>query len=170
MMDIVKCTIDEFEPYQVLARQTFIETYEKGTDPGDLDKYIAENFSDEAITQELNSDQCAVFLLKDKDGGLVGYSKLRWDTTHELLEGRVIEMQRIYVLRQYYGQGYGKTLIGHAEQYGREHGFDWIWLCVWFENHGAIRFYEREGWHKFGDKEFKFGDGIYLDPVFRKKI
>jgi diamine N-acetyltransferase len=169
-MEIIQCTIDNFNAYRDLARQTFAETYEKGTDPKDLDKYIAEHFSNEAIAHELNSDQCVIFLLKDKDGGLIGYSKLRWDTSHELLQGKVIEMQRIYVLRNYYGQGYGKILISHAEQYGREQGFDWIWLCVWSENHGAIRFYEREGWQKFGDTKFKFGDEIYLDPVFSKKL
>jgi GNAT superfamily N-acetyltransferase len=169
-MEIVQCTLADYKPYQNLARQTFFESYETGTDPADLEKYMVENFSDEAITEEFNSSDCVVFLMKDKERGLLGYTKLRWDTTHELLKGKNIELQRIYVLKTYYGQGYGKSLIKHAEQYGRQKGFDWIWLCVWFENHGAIRFYEREGWLKFGDKKFKFGDHIYLDPVFRKKL
>lgn len=168
MMEIVQCTIGDLETYQTLARQTFYETYEKGTDPDDLKKYMDEHFSTEAISKELTVEPCAVFILKENE--MLGYVKLRWDTTHELLEGKCIEMQRIYVVKQHYSKGYGKILIEHAEKYARDHGFDWIWLCVWYENHGAIRFYERSGWQKFGDKQFRFGDHVYLDPVFRKSL
>lgn len=168
-MEIVQCSFDDWENYQSVARKTFFETYEKGTSADDLDKYMAENFSDDAIIEELTGDHYAVFLLKDKEK-IIGYSKLRWDTTHESLDENSMELQRIYVAKEYQGKGYGKILIDHAEQYAREQGFAWIWLCVWFENHGAIRFYERSGWQKFGDTQFKFGDHVYLDPVFRKKI
>jgi ribosomal protein S18 acetylase RimI-like enzyme len=167
-MEIIQCTINDWEICQKIARQTFFETYEKGTDAKDLEKYMTENFSTDAIKEELTSSSCAVFMLKDK--AIVGYIKLRWDTTHELLDANAIELQRIYVLNEYQGKGYGKMLIEHAEQYARNHGFEWIWLCVWYENHGAIRFYERSGWEKFGDKQFKFGDHVYLDPVLRKKL
>lgn len=169
MTEIVQCTIDDLEQYQSLARQTFFDTYEVGTDPKDLEKYIGENFSTEAITKELTEEPCAVFLLK-KNNELLGYSKLRWDTTHELLVGKTIELQRIYVLKDQNGKGYGRMLMDHSEQYGREHGFDCIWLCVWFENHHAIRFYEKAGWEKFGMKDFKFGDEVYQDPVLRKNL
>jgi len=169
-MEIVRVTIDELKQYRSLARKTFLETYESNTDPQQLKDYMEEHFSNEASVAELAGDECAVFFLKDDNGETVGYCKLRWDTTHELLEPNAMELQRIYVLGEYQGNGYGKLLLKHAEQYGREHGFDWIWLCVYYENHGAIRFYEREGWVKFGIKEFKFGDGVYLDPVMKKKL
>src|SRR5687768_13357029 len=69
---VVRCTIDDLQQYQFVARQTFFETYETGTDPGDLEKYIQEHFSTEAIIHELGSDHCTVFLLKDKDQGILG--------------------------------------------------------------------------------------------------
>lgn len=167
-MEIVQCTIDDWEMYQGLTRKTFFETYEKGTPPDDLKKYMEENFSTEAIKNELTTDPCVVFILKENEP--IGYIKLRWDTTHGSLDGKTIELQRIYIVKEQYGKGYGKNLIEHAEQYAYDHGFDWIWLCVWYENAGAIRFYERSGWEKFGDKQFKFGDHVYLDPVFRKRV
>ena len=43
-------------------------------------------------------------------------------------------------------------------------------LGFWSENHGAIRFYEREGWEKFAQKDFQFGNEIHVDPVFKKRI
>lgn len=169
-VEIVRCTIDDLEQYQALARKTFFDTYEVGTDPQDLQKYMEENFSTEVAQKELAGNECAIFLLKEKDLGNVGYVTLRWDTTHELLDANSIELQRIYVSKDHQSKGYGKLLISHGEQYGRQHGFDYIWLCVWYENHGAIRFYERAGWEKFGMKDFKFGDHVYQDPVFRKKL
>lgn len=167
--NMIKCTTDEFEEYQEFARQTFVDTYQHNTDAANLQKYVDENFSEEAIAKELTDPQCAIFMLKAGDE-ILGYVKLRWNTAHPQLDKKSIELQRIYVQKDYYGKGYGKTLLAYAEQFGRENGFDWIWLCVWFENHGAIRFYEREGWEKFGETQFRFGDIVYTDPVFRKGL
>lgn len=168
-MEIVKFTIDDLDIYQSVARQTFYDAYERNTDAENLQKYIDDNFSLPVVTAELHDPDCALFYLRDGNN-IVGYIKLRWNTSHDLLEGKAIELQRIYVVKEYYGKGYGKILLDHAEQYGRENGFDWIWLCVWYENAGAIRFYEREGWKKFGMTRFKFGDVVYDDPVFKKRL
>jgi len=168
-MEIIKYTIDDLETYQSVARQTFFDAYEKDTKPSDLQKYIAENFATEVVKTDLTDPESAVFFLHD-DEKILGYVKLRWNTYHEALTGKAIELQRIYVLKEYYGKGYGKILIDHAEQFGRENGFEWIWLCVWLDNHGAIRFYEKAGWEKFGMTRFKFGDIVYDDPVFKKKL
>lgn len=169
-MEVVRCTVQDLEQYQWVARKTFLETYEKNTDPVQLKDYMEEHFSTAAVSSDLKGAECAVFFLKDDNGNILGYSKLRWDTTHELLEPNAIELQRIYILQEHHSNGFGKILLRHAGQYGRDHGFDWIWLCVYYENHGAIRFYEREGWSKFGIKEFKFGDGVYMDPVMKKRL
>lgn len=169
-MEMVKCNMNDLPVYRELARQTFFDAYEKDTDPSDLQQYIGEHFSIEAITRELTDAHCAVFFLKDESKQVTGYVKLRWDTSHELLEGKPIELQRIYVKKEYYGKGYGKLLLDYAEAYGRDHGYDWIWLCVWLDNHGAIRFYRRNGWEQFGEIKFKFGDTIFNDPVFKKKL
>jgi ribosomal protein S18 acetylase RimI-like enzyme len=169
-MEMIKATIEDLLVYQSVARETFYDAYVKDTDPSDLEKYMSEHFTDEIVSEELNDPHSIAFFLKNADGNIVGYIKLRWNTTHELLTGRSIELQRIYVLKEFYNKGYGKILIDYAEQYGRQHGFEWIWLCVWGENQGAIRFYERAGWKKFGMTKFKFGDTVYDDPVFKKRL
>jgi len=169
-MEIVSATIDDLSRYQELARQTFYDAYEPNTNPGDLQKYMAENFSDDVVRNELTDQHSAVFLLQDERQQIAGYIKLRWGTSHELLSGKSIELQRIYVHKEFYNKGLGKILLDHAEQYGRQNGFEWIWLCVWYENHGAIRFYERAGWKEFGKTKFRFGDTVFDDPVLKKKL
>lgn len=168
-MEIVKFTTDDLDVYQSVARQTFFDAYERNTDAENLQKYIDDNFALPVVTAELDDPNCALFYLREGND-ILGYIKLRWNTSHDLLKGKVIELQRIYVVKEFYGKGYGKILLEHAEQFGRENGFEWIWLCVWYENAGAIRFYEKAGWEKFGMTRFKFGDVVYDDPVFKKKL
>lgn len=169
-MEMIKATIDDLLVYKAVASETFYDAYVKDTDPSDLQKYMSENFTDEMLREELNDPHGVIFFLKNAGENILGYIKLRWNTSHLLLTGWAIELQRIYVLKEFYNKGYGKVLIDFAEQYGRQHGYEWIWLCVWAENHGAIRFYERAGWEKFGMTKFKFGDTIYDDPVFKKRL
>ena len=83
---------------------------------------------------------------------------------------KALELQRIYLLAPYWNKGYGTFFLDFCEQYGRERGFEWIWLVVWVENHSAIRFYERQGWEKFAQKDFQFGDEVHHDPVLKKKL
>lgn len=168
-MEIIKFTTDDLDIYQSVARQTFYDAYEKNTDANDLQQYIDENFALPVVKAELNGEDCAMFYLREGDN-ILGYIKLRWNTSHELLKGNVIELQRIYVVKEFYGKGYGQVLLDYAEQYGRENGFEWIWLCVWRENAGAIKFYERAGWEKFGMTSFRFGETVYDDPVYKKRL
>jgi GNAT superfamily N-acetyltransferase len=84
-------------------------------------------------------------------------------------ETPALELQRIYLLAQYWNKGHGKTLLDFAKTWAKEQNFEWIWLIVWFKNDGAIRFYQREGWEIFGRKDFLFGNEIHHDFAFRIK-
>jgi ribosomal protein S18 acetylase RimI-like enzyme len=49
-------------------------------------------------------------------------------------------------------------------------GSEWIWLVVWYQNHTAIRFYERWGFESFAYFDFKFGHEIHRDHVMRLRV
>lgn len=55
------------------------------------------------------------------------------------------EIISLYVLPQYFGEGYGKQLFLHAIKDLKEQGYDKIYLWVLEENSRARAFYERHG-------------------------
>jgi diamine N-acetyltransferase len=160
-----------------VAKQSFIDAFEKDSNPENFKLYVAKAFTEEVMLEELQHPESIFYALnventENTEGPLMtGYVKLRWDRSNEFFPTeKAIELQRLYLLAQYWNKGYGKILLDFSENYAREHGFEWIYLVVWLENHGAIRFYERNGWEKFARKDFMFGDEVHHDWVLRKRL
>jgi ribosomal protein S18 acetylase RimI-like enzyme len=168
---ITKATETDIESYQYVAQQSFIDAFEEKSNPENFKKYISTAFTIEELMPDLqNNEHAAVFFIHSENT-TIGYVKLRWDRSEEYFgTTKALELQRIYLLKEYWNKGYGRHLLDFSEKIGLEQGFEWIWLCVWCENHGAIRFYEREGWEKFAYKNFQFGDEIHVDPVLKKQL
>lgn len=170
-MQILQCNETHLDEYQYVARQSFIDAFEKVSEPESFKLYVETAFLPEILMEDLRSDQIVVYFLRTRDGNTVGYIKLRWDRSDAFFpHEKALELQRIYLLETFWGHGYGKILLDFSENFAREQGFSWIWLVVWSENYGAIRFYERAGWEKFAQKDFQFGNEIHHDPVLRKHI
>lgn len=170
-MHIIRCNETHLDEYRLVAHQSFIDAFEKVSEPESFKKYIEAAFLPDVLRGEFLDEKIAIYFLKTRDGDTAGYLKLRWDRSEEFFPNeKALELQRIYLLEQYWGKGYGKILLDYCEKYAYEHDFAWIWLVVWSENYGAIRFYEREGWEKFAQKDFQFGNEIHRDPVLRKYL
>ena len=178
-MTITRCTESHLATLLPVAKQSFIEAFEKDSDPENFQLYVAKAFTEAAMLEELRHAQSVFYSLNTQrsdghteGGDMTGYVKMRWDRSEEFFPNgeRALELQRIYLLEKYWNQGLGKVLLDFSENYAREQGFEWIYLVVWLENHGAIRFYERNGWEKFARKQFQFGNEIHHDFVLRKRV
>lgn len=170
-MKIIQCNERHATELLQVAKQTFIDAFEKASNPDNFQLYVAKAFTPSVVEEELKHPDSVFYFFKNDNDETIGYVKLRWDRSEEFFPTeKALELQRIYLLEQYWNRGYGKTLLDFCEDYGKKHGFQWIWLCVWLENHGAIRFYQRQGWEKFGRKDFQFGDEIHNDFVLRKRL
>ena len=170
-MKIILCTENHLDELVHVAKQSFIDAFEKQTEPSNFQAYITKAFEPSAVLDELQKPQSVFFFLQTEENETVGYVKLRWDRSEEFFPSdKALELQRIYLLEKHWNKGFGKTLLNFSETYARENGFDWIYLIVWFQNHGAIKFYEREGWSIFGHKDFQFGNEIHHDFALRKSL
>lgn len=168
---IIECNASHLDELLSLAKQTFIEAFEKVSDPDNFKLYVANTFTPSVLAEEFANSEARFFLIRTGEGENVGYIKLRWDRGKEFFPyHRSIELQRIYVLEKFWHQGYGKELLWFAENYASRHDFHWIYLVVWFENTAAIEFYERHYWEKFATKDFQFGNEIHHDVVMKKNI
>lgn len=112
-----------------------------------------------------------MFCLAQQDGEAIGYLKLNTGPaqTEQQAEGSM-EIERIYLLRAYQGGGYGQKLMEHAIDCAKQMGMRFIWLGVWEQNQTALRFYNRNGFVRFGEHIFKLGADEQLDYLMGKSI
>ena len=107
--------------------------------------------------------------IREDETAPVGYAKLRAGgvSGHELPENS-IEIERLYAEQAATGQGIGSALMEACLAAADEAGFDNVWLGVWENNAGAIRFYERWGFREFGRKVFYMGTDPQSDLILTR--
>lgn len=172
MVYIKLCTLADAQDLLAVSFQTFEEAFKADNNPENYELYVKKVFTLEVIKEELAYDKnIFFFLMENGTRNIIGYLKLRWDRSEEFFpKAQALELQRIYIKKNYWNGGYGKMLLDFTETYARYNGFDWLWLIVWSENEKGVRFYEREGWEKFGRKDFPFGNEIHHDYAMRKRL
>lgn len=167
-IQITKVTADDIKRLQKIGKQTFSEAFASGNSQENLTKYLDEGFSEEKLKAEL-SDSNSAFYFASIDNKVIGYLKLNISGSQtELKDEKALEIERIYVLKEFYGEGIGQMLCDYACKIAKETQMDYVWLGVWEENPRAIRFYEKNGFVKFGTHVFKLGDDMQTDIMMKR--
>ncbi len=155
---------------QTISRTTFKETFTEHNTEEDLNKYLEEQLSIQKLTDELNNPNTSFYFALDNQQ-VVGYLKLNNSTAQtELIDEAAFEIERIYVLKEYFGKGLGQFLLDNAIQIGKELKPTYIWLGVWEMNARAIRFYEKNGFTVFSSHLFTLGNDIQTDLLMKLSI
>jgi diamine N-acetyltransferase len=169
-IDIKRVTLADIDHLQEISRQTFYETFSAGNTEENMTKYLKEGFSVEKITAEL-IDNNSEFHFASIDNHVIGYLKLNYGQSQtEIKEDRALEIERIYVLKEYHGKSVGQLLYDKAIQIGRLRNADYVWLGVWEENPRAISFYRKNGFVEFDKHIFKLGDDEQIDIMMKLKL
>lgn len=172
MEEIIICTCqkDELDTLQSLSIQSFREAYEPVEDPDEFQKYIDQAYNKKVLRSELDNPESDFYFIK-KNGVLAGYLKLNVGATQtEQMDDRYLEIQRIYLLKAFYGQGLGRLLIEKAEAVAKAKGKQRIWLGVWEENTKAIAFYKHLGYQIFSAHTFMVGNLEEVDHMMEKVL
>lgn len=159
---------DELSSLQSFAASTFEYAFAAHNTPEDLQEYMTEAFSTHQMAAEL--DHPEVYYYFARIGTLIaGYIKLNGTTAQkDLQDPDALELERIYVAPEFQNQGIGKYLLEKSVDLAREAGKKYLWLGVWDQNHGAIRFYQRHGFTKFAMHDFYLGQDRQTDFLMRK--
>ncbi|MBX3297789.1 MAG: GNAT family N-acetyltransferase [Acidobacteria bacterium] len=167
---ILRAAEAEADVIAMLGFVTFFEAYFEQDDPQDLANYLAENFTPEAIREEI-ADPNAAFYLCYADGNAAGYAKLLAGSLADGLTGlNPIELKRIYLVERYWGKGLGVRLLEHCENEARRLGHDSLWLGVWQENRRGLSFYRKHGFRKVGSITFPYGSTTGINDVLEKPL
>ena len=81
-----------------------------------------------------------------------------------------MELQQIYVLREWQGRGVADQLMEWALESARHAGAPEIYLTVFDHNTRAKRFYGRYGFAEVGRCTFTLGERVDDDRVWRKAL
>lgn len=164
---IKECSQEDIEKVKLISEKTFYETFSSDNTQEDMEDYLKENFSYNQVKSEIENDASKFYIVENNDE-VVAYAKFNFDKA-QTEEGHenTLEVQRIYVLKDYKGNRIGKNLMQKAIEIARENNLDYVWLGVWEHNINAIKFYEKLGFEKFDTHIFKLGNDEQTDYLMK---
>lgn len=167
---IRRATLDELEALVDISRRTFTETFAPHNTESDMRMYLSRNMSEGNLKAELE-DATSEFYFITVDNAVAGYLKLTYNSNVDGLEDYTnVEIERIYVLKEFQRSGLGKKLLERAVNISVEAGYDYIWLGVWERNANAIDFYKHLGFEAFGKQAFILGNDLQTDIRMRMRL
>jgi len=166
-IEIKPVTINDLDQLQKIGRETFYETFVSSNTEENMRKYLNKRFSAAKLTTELN-DNNAEFYFATFDNKVIGYLKINSGQSQtELQDDRAVEIERIYVLSEFYGKKVGQILYDKAAEIAQQKKADYVWLGVWEHNRRAINFYKKNGFVEFDKHIFKLGDNEQTDLLMK---
>lgn len=172
MLEIVlkKVSIDAVESLRELSIKTFVETYASFNTEENMELYIREDLSIASLSHQILEPSTEFFfaLHQNKPIGFLKINHLSAENTNPGEKG--IEIERIYVLKEFQGMKIGHRLYAKVEAIAGNNNYDYIWLGVWEHNSNARKFYERIGFTPFGEHVFKLGEDSQRDILMRKGV
>ena len=153
---------------RTLSIRTFVDAFAEANTQRDMDLYLAQAFSEQQLKAEWQDESATFYLLQSK-GKTLGYCKIKYGLPEAVEEsGCALEICRLYVSKDYQGQGLGHWMLEQIVKKAKEEKLDFVWLGVWSQNPGAIRLYERNGFQKIGSYTFILGEDAQTDFIMKR--
>jgi ribosomal protein S18 acetylase RimI-like enzyme len=166
-MKIYKATLKDIDALLELGKTTFTETFAADNTAENMDEYMKRAFTYEKLKSELENPYSEFYLAR-KDEEAIGYLKVNTASAQaEPQPHDALEIERIYVLKDFYGQGIGQTLLKKAIKIAKQRHLKSIWLGVWEQNYRALRFYKKNDFQVFDKHIFKMGNDNQTDLMMR---
>jgi GNAT superfamily N-acetyltransferase len=168
-------SVDDAPALSRLGAITFRDTFEGQNTKEDMARYLAEAFTVERQTAEINDLAGTVLLAEhSSESGeveLVGYVHLIAGPVPDPVRGPApLELKRIYVSRAWQGKGAAQALMAAAIDAARARGAQTLWLGVWERNPRAVAFYAKYGFARAGEHTFVLGADTQTDWLFTRPV
>jgi ribosomal protein S18 acetylase RimI-like enzyme len=164
-----EATPEDAEALAALAQETWTVAFGHTMKPDELKAFNARKFSPLKLGELLREDTFLVASRVDDPIGFVQFGKVNlkpeYFTAPAVLHANSGQVQKLYVLAAFQNAGVGARLLEAALEHPRFKNRSAIYLDVWPENHGAIRFYRRYG---FTQKVGKIPFGNEYDDILAR--
>ena len=168
-IEIRRLTGEDVLLLQEIGRKTFAETFSSSNSMENMVKYLEEGFSLNKLQGEIDDPNAEIYFAIHHNH-IIGYLKLNIGQSQtEIKNDNALEIERIYVLKEFQGQNIGQQLFEKALERANAQKVDFIWLGVWEENKRAIQFYTKNGFVAFDKHIFKLGDEEQTDIMMKRE-
>ena len=165
-----KCTIADLSVLADFSRSVYYDAFSALNTPENMNDYLEKAFASDKLLAELSDSNSAFYFLYSDDM-LIGYLKLNEAPSQtDLNDSESVEIERIYILKDFQHRGFGQLLIDKAINEAREKGKKYVWLGVWEKNTNAIAFYKKNGFEIIGIHPFVMGDDKQTDFIMRRDL
>ena len=149
-----------------MAKRCFTETFGALYRASDLATFLDSTFGDEGLPSHL-SDAAYTVRLATENGRIIGFAKLGPIAFPGDWPADAIELHQLYVLGGWHGDGVGPALMDWVVARARATGRSEIVLSVYVDNVRAQRFYARYGFEEVGSYQFRVGETVDDDRIWR---
>jgi diamine N-acetyltransferase len=169
---IRRCVPSDAATIASLGARLFVQAYEPTHPEPELGRYLASEFSVDAMAAAIAGDGVTIFVVEDSTKAAIGYAHLH--ATTEIPSGvigaRAVEIVRFYVDASRQRMGVGRELMSQCCSHAKSTGANVIWLQVWSQAPWAIEFYRRMGFSIVGKKPFYFGKRVDEDHIMPRRL
>lgn len=169
MNDVIirKLNPADLELLRQLSIQTFVDTFADQNTPENMQSYLQTSLSLEKLSSELNHPESEFYFAELKEK-IIGYLKINYGGAQSEPLENALEIERIYVLKEFHGKKIAQQLYDKAVARALERKAAFIWLGVWEHNERAIAFYQKLGFFSFGEHPFMLGDDKQTDILMKR--
>lgn len=169
-VEIKPCTDKDLTTLQKISIETYTDTFAVHNTAENLHAYLTEAYASDKLKRELANPESHFFFLY-VDEKLAGYLKVNTGSaqTEDKLKN-ALEVERIYVDKEFKRMGLGKRLIEKALCLAKEYQVEHVWLGVWEYNEPARKFYEKLGFVYTDSHSFFMGDDEQTDLIVVKSF
>jgi diamine N-acetyltransferase len=151
-----RCGPEDAEALALVGAATFLEAFAGVLEGGDILTHCRMQHAAERYSGWLADDAYRLCVAEVK-GAPVGFAVLAPPDLPVALTDSDIELKRIYLLHRFQGSGLGRRLMEWSVAEARAMGRQRLLLGVKADNTPAIRFYERAGFSRIGERKFLVG-------------
>ncbi len=171
MIKIRRAIVTDATQIALLGRITYTESHGKYIEnKEDLLKFYNEYYSVAKIRSELNDIEI-VFWIVFSDELPIGFAKLSLNKNNvNSTETNSCKLERLYILNDFIGLKTGAKLQEIILKKATDLKFKNIWLTAYYKNKKGIKFYERNGFKRYGSIDFFVGKTNYENLIFSKKL
>ena len=156
---------------RAMARQVFSETFAHLYERDSFARFLDEAYGPGGVMERGLADDSIRWRVAAVGDQPIGYAKLSsLRAPAPKPQPGAMELQQIYVLSSWHGRGVAECLMQWALETARADGAPEIYLTVFDHNARAKRFYTRHGFVEVGHCEFKLGDRVDDDRVWRRLL
>ena len=165
-----QCTSDDLQALRDFSCRTYHETFASMNTPANMNAYLEQSFHINKLCGEL-ADNNSTFYFFYAGANLAGYLKLNESPAQtDLHDPQSLEIERIYVAKEFQGQGLGGVLLNKAFDTAKRRNKAYVWLGVWEKNTKAVVFYKKNGFYETGTHSFFMGEEEQTDFIMRKNM